>query len=234
MTWTHSKSIDGSALSFTAPALDPAMVSNPSMLEDALAVVELDIGGVWTAVGTPYVLSPGSGTAIGTAEGGAYEFQPSGVGAAVGLTQEWLVLHSGGVVNRRGPTERYIGWQSADFDDSAFSAVDEVDPATDLVITDAKYGEPFGWPDVADTATWVYKNAPGTGGLSLFRFGSFTVTTQQKYLLGFSCDEEAKVYLDGPGYGGVILETSDQETGYTNKNMWGEVLAPAPTTCPRR
>ena len=223
LTWSLSKSIDGSSCSFTASALEPAMVSNPSMLEDALAIVELNVGGVWTAVGTPYVLSPGSGTAIGTAEGAAYEFQPSCVGAAVGLPGEWLVLHSGGIVNRRGPTERYIGWQSASFVDTAWNAATVVTAAS-LTITAAKYGQPNGWPAVAAAASWVYRNAD-EGGLSLFRFGSFTVTTQQKYLIGFSCDEESKVYLDGPGYGGVVLESSDQETGYTIKNVWSGVLA---------
>lgn len=225
LTATHAKTVDGSSVSFSANALEPAMVTDPSMLDDALCVVELDVGGVWTPIGTPYVLAPGSGTVIGAAEGAAREFQPVGVGAAQGLCGEWLVLHSGGVVNRRGPTERYIGWQSLGFTPSMFNAADLVDPA-DLDIFAAKYGEPYAWPTVADLAQWAYRDAShgDPGALTLFIFGEFEVTVRQKYIIGFSCDEEADVFLDGPGQGGIILQTSEQETGYTIKNVWTGVL----------
>lgn len=221
LTATWSKSVDGSAVAFNANMAEAAMVSNPAMCEDALCVVELDVGGTWTPWGTPFVLAPGVGTVIGTSEGAAWELSPVGVGAAVGLCGEWLVLHSGGVVNRRGPHDRYLGWQSASFVDTAWTDLFVVAPSS-LSISAAKYKQPNTWPAVAAAADWVYSSLE----LNLIRVGSFTVSTQRKYVIGFTCDEEAKVYLDGPGWGGIIMETSDQETGYVTETRWAEVLAP--------
>ncbi len=224
LTWTHAKTLDGSSVSFDASPLEAAMVTDPAMLEDALAIVEVDLTGVWTKVATPYVLSPGSGTVVGLGEGGAREHSLTGVGA-LSLAGEWLVLHSGGQVNRRGPVDRYLGWQSTAFVDTGWATPTQVTAAS-LSITAAKYGEPEGWPLIAASANWVYRDVNSEGSLTLFRFGSFTVSTARKYVIGFSCDEEAKVYLDGPGYGGVIIESSEQETGYMIHNEWSGVLQP--------
>lgn len=222
MSWTHGKSMDGSTITFTGSDLEAAYLADPSMLIDALAVIEVDIGSVWTPVGTPYLLPPGQGTVVGEGSELVRENSPTGVGA-LALTAEWLVLHSGGEVNRRGPQQRYIGWQSADFDDSTWTASPVVSTSS-FVITDPKYREPVGWPSVADAADWL--KGDGTDAVVLYRFGSFVVTTARKYIIGFSCDEESKVYLDGPGWGGVIIESSEQETGYMVKNLWSEVLQP--------
>ncbi len=224
---TYSKAWADSSLSFSANLLETDLAANPDMLDEAFVVVELDVGGVWTPITTPYLLAPGEGTVIGPAEGSAPEQSPVAVGALKGLLDELCVLPA--ECDDTSPTlryacgiegNRYLGWMSKDFDDTAFTAVDVYTP----VSTEAKYNEPQGWDSGATAASWIWKDS--TGGLTLFRIGSFTLVDRAVIKFISSADEEHKIYLDGPNMGGVIIDSSANETGYTDKNVWKKRLEP--------
>lgn len=232
-TGMHSKAVDGSSLSFTASALEAAMVADPTMLEDTFAVAELDVAGTWTAFGTPFLLSPGSGTVLGEREGAARDEVPVGVGALQGLLSECVVLPTEADPDsptfRYAPAEQYRGWQSKGYtEDGTWHDADVVTRAS-LASGAAKKGEPSGWED--EDADWVYRDSshglPGdTGGLTLLRFPAFTLAARAKVKIVYAADEESALYVDGPNMGGKILESGDQETGYTNLNVWAKVLEP--------
>jgi hypothetical protein len=82
----------------------------------------------------------------------------------------------------------------------------------------AKYGEPYNWDANADAAEYVFRDAD-EGNLTLGVLGD-TVTLAERTVLKViaTCDEEGKVYVDGPNQGGVILQLGGDETGYTEKN----------------
>lgn len=226
----HSKAWGESALSFTANALEAALASDPDLLEDAFAVVELDIGGVWTPVGTPFLLAPGEGTVLGPSEGSAREHTPVAVGALKGLLDELIVLPN--ECDDDSPTlryacgiegNRYLGWMSKGYtEDGTWNTADVFTPGSG----GAKFGQPENWDANASPAAWVYRNASGEGGLTLLRFGTFTLTQRTVVKFIASADEEMKVYLDGPNMGGVIIDSTANETGYTEKHVWKKRLEP--------
>lgn len=214
LSWSHAKGVDTSDASLSANLLEDDMTA--ALLDDALGIVYVENAlGVMIPVGTPYVLTPSSGTVIGSREGAAAEIVPVGKGALM-LTAEWLVLHHGGVVKRRGGRDMYYGWMSPEFDSSAWETP-EVATRAGLAADAPKKGEPRGWVDTA--ADWIY--LPGST-LILFVAPVFTVATARLYRIAASADEEFKVYLNGE----LIMEESQQETGYTQMRVWNEVLAP--------
>jgi hypothetical protein len=81
----------------------------------------------------------------------------------------------------------------------------------------AKYAEPLNWDANADSAEWVFRDAD-EGGLTLMRFGTFDLADRTVVKFIAACDEEGKLYLDGPNQGGVIIQLGGDETGYTEKN----------------
>jgi hypothetical protein len=100
-------------------------------------------------------------------------------------------------------------------------------PAGNPTAGDAKYGMPEGWPDKARRAQWV--RGDGTGDLTLAYLGSFTVDSlrgksKRKIMIGSSADEEHQLILYADGYGGIVIDESDQETGYTHWQAWAEVV----------
>lgn len=226
----HSKAWGDVVMSFTANALEAALVSDPNLLEDAFAVAQLDVGGVWTSIGQPFLLAPGEGTVVGPSEGAAREYTPVAVGALRGLLDELMVLPN--ECDAGSPTlryacgiegNRYLGWMSKGYTaDATWNNADVYTPTA----AQAKHGQPNGWDRAADSAGWVFRNAPAEGDLTLLRIGTFTLA--QRTLVKFisSADEEHKVYLDGPNMGGVIIDSSSNETGYTEKNVWKKRLEP--------
>jgi hypothetical protein len=80
-----------------------------------------------------------------------------------------------------------------------------------------KYAEPLNWDENAEDAAWVFRNAD-EGALTLGRLTTFTLADRSTVKFIAACDEEAKVFCDGVNQGGVILQLSGDETGYTEKN----------------
>ena len=232
-SWNHSKAVDGSALNFTANHLEPALAADQTMLEEAFVIVEVytNTGTVltpawsWQEWGTPYALAPGTGKVIGPEEGSAKEQTPISVGALQALASECIVLPN--ECDDTSPTMRYacggiemgglrfFGWQSKGYDEGLHPS--SWNPAT--VYTPAsgapKENQPENWDANAASAKWVY--ATGTGGLTLLRIGTFTLTDRATIKFIMAADEGAKLYLDGPNQGGIILESQGDETGYTEK-----------------
>ncbi len=229
-TGSHSKAWGDAALSFTANALEAAVVADPDLLDDAFAVVQLDIGGVWTPISTPYLLAPGDGTVIGPSEGSAREQTSVGVGALKGLLDELVVLPT--EVNETSPTLRYacgiegnkyVGWQSKGYTpDASWNNADVFTPAAG----GPKDKQPKSWDTVAVNAAWVWRSPNTEGSLTLVRFGTFTLATRSVVKFISAADEEHKIYLDGPNMGGVIIDSTANETGYTEKQVWKKRLEP--------
>lgn len=228
----HSKAVDGSALTFTASHLEAALTASQTMLEDAFAVAEFDVGGDWVPFGTPYALAPGTGQVIGEGEGSAKEQSPVCVGALQALLSECLVLPS--ECDDSSPTmryacgiegNRYLGWQSKGYDEATHSGqwhdADVYTPPGGS----AKEDEPTDWDVEAASAEWVWRDA-AEGSLTLFRIGTFTLADRTVVKFISSADEEHKVYLDGPNMGGVIIDSTANETGYTEKQVWKKRLEP--------
>jgi hypothetical protein len=228
----HSKAIDGSGLQFTGDALEDDLAGDTDLLEDAFAVVELNTGTlaspIWTEIGTPYMLSPGSGTVVGS--DGKRSYTPVATSALHGLLDECVVLPT--EVDTDSPTmryacgieqNRYLGWQSKGYQESlhpgTWNDADIFTPSSG----GAKDGKPQGWEDSA--AEWIFRDAD-EGGLTLFRIGTFTLADRTLVKFVSSADEEHKVYLDGPNMGGVIIDGGAQETGYTEINKWKRRLEP--------
>jgi hypothetical protein len=228
-TGLHSKDIESCTLTFTANALETVLQADPSLLDDAFAQPERYIGGSWVQFGTPYMLSPGAGVVYGPNEGAAQEQSPSGVGALVGLAAECPVMpkdpfptsvtfrYAGGIEQNR-----YVGWMSIGYDETGddWHDVDVYDP-TDH----PKENKPKGWPD--DSAKWVYRDPShgDTGGLSLFRFGTFTIDTDKRVHFLSVSDENHKLYLDGPNMGGCIIDFTSDEDGYNDEpGYWSRRL----------
>lgn len=227
-----SKAWEDSALLFTAKATEAAVVADPALLDDAFVITQLDVGGTWTNVGSPYLMAPGQGTVIGADEGAAAEQTPAAVGALHGLLSELVVLP-----NEADPTSpsfryacgriegvRYLGWQSKGFDDTGWHACDHYANA-DLPSTPKK-GQPKGWKDA--TAEWVYRDTShgDSGLLVLVRFPAFTLTDRTTVHFESSADEEHDIFLDGPNMGGKILSGSAQEDGYEDRQHDRYTLEP--------
>jgi hypothetical protein len=221
----HSKAVDGSGLSFTADMLEAAMAADPSMLDDAFAVVELNTGTlaspVWTPIATPFLLAPGSGNVVGSSE--RSDETPVATGALHGLASELIVLPTecdddSPTLRLAGGLEqnRYLGFQAKGYSESLHSGewhdADVYDPTGQ-----PKEDQPEGWDAAAAGAEWVFRDAD-EGGLTVGRVGTFTLSERTTVKFIASCDEEGKVFLDGPNQGGVILQISGDETGYTEKN----------------
>ena len=99
--------------------------------------------------------------------------------------------------------------------------IDSDEITTDGTVTvytgvSAKYGEPANWDTSAESAKFVYRNA-AEGGLTIGRMPTFTLTERTTVKVIGACDEDGKVFLDGPNQGGVILSLSGDETSYTDK-----------------
>jgi hypothetical protein len=227
----HDKDPESSALSFTASRLETILAADPTLLDDAFAVPERYVSGSWVAFGTPYMLAPGSGTIYGTGESAAQEQSPRAIGALIGLAAE-LVLqptepdpdsptyrYAGGVEQNL-----YVGWMSKGYDETGddWHDVDLYDPSGQ-----PKANKPPNWPD--SLAEWVYRDPShgDTGGLSLFRFGTFTLATMTRVHFVSSSDENHKIYLDGPNQGGCIIDFTGDEDGYNDEpGYWSRRLAP--------
>lgn len=229
---SSGKGLDRQVLDFTAHSGEPGY--DPALFDDTLAKVQVDLGAGWVDYGIPYVLRNPSGTVRGDGEGAAKTVQARGVGA-LALLAELPVLQydlaafetaTGKKVNRRGPKQIYFGWQHPAFNSASWAAVTVVTGAS-LADSAPKKGKPDPWGDSA--RNWIY-HSTGTGGLTLLVGGTFTVATARKYLCRASADEEFKVYLFGPGWGGVFLESSAQETGFEDSNENSEVLQPGTYT----
>lgn len=229
-----SKAIDGSALSFTANALEAVLDDDPTVLEDAFAVVEVRHLGDWTEVGTPYMLAPGSGTVSGSDEAKARQHVPVGTGALHGLLSECIVLPT--ACDPDSPTIRqfsrysvdgnvYRGWMSKGFtEDGTWGAPDE----HTISEGDPKYRKPKGWPVLAADAAWI-NDDDGTGGLTLVRWGTVEVDTRRKLQVGYSCDEAGKVYVDGVNAGFCLIDTSTEEDGFKELNVREFMAEPGDT-----
>ncbi len=219
----HSKAIDGDALSFTAAALEAAMVADPDMLEDAFAVPQIDRGS-WQSFGTPYMLAPGSGTVVGASQGAARDVVPVGVGALHGMTAGCIVLPA--ECDPDAPTfsqtagglegNRYYGYQSKDYDPSLHSGTWVAGTIYTPPADSPKEDEPEAWDPGAAEAEWV-GDPEGSGGLLLAMFPEFTLTERTTVKAIVSGDEGPTVFLDGPNTGCVILSQSGAETSYTDK-----------------
>lgn len=223
----HSKAPDGSALTFTANHLEPALAADPTMLEDAFAVAEVNVAGTWTPKGTPYAVAPGTGQVIGAAEGSAVEQSPVSVGALQALASECVVLptecddtsptmrHACGGQELGG--NRFLGWQSKGYSESlhpgTWHDAEIYTPATGS----AKEGQPENWDAEAAAAEFICRTAE-EGGLLLARFDEFTLTERTTVKFIIAGDEGAKLYLDGPNMGGLIVDAPGDETSYTEKS----------------
>lgn len=219
LSCSHRSGIDSSDISFTGKVIEAAIGNDPGLFDDGIAKVYVDRGEGWEAWGPPYVLAPGGGTVIGQAEQAAHEFVPAGKSALM-LTQDMAVLHYGGQVWRRGPRDISYGWQHPAYSGAGFTAPTTVS-ASSLTAREAKYDKPSNWQ--LPNAKWIY-DGDGAGGLTLFRSPTFSVPEQAKYYVMATADEEYKVSLHGPGYGGVILDEQAQEDGFKKMRVWGEVL----------
>lgn len=223
----HSKDIGGSSLSFTADSLETILAATPAVLEDAFAVPEVYRAGVWTAFGTPYALSPGSGTVLGERDS-SRQLSPVATGALNALASEVLVLprdlapasaafrYAGGIEQNR-----YFGWMTDDFNDAVtgWNNADVYDPTGH-----PKAGKPPNWG--YGGGAWVYR-AAAEGGLTLFRFGFFTLATETRVHISSSSDENHKVYLDGPNQGGCVIDFTGDEDGYNDQpGYWSRRLSP--------
>jgi hypothetical protein len=216
---TVSKAIDSSSLEFSANALEAVMADDATVLDDGFAVVELLIDGDWTEVGTPYMLAPGSGTVIGSAEGKAKEWNPVGTGALHGLLSECAVLptdcdpDSSTILDFASVSvdgNVYVGWMSKGYtEDDTWVAATEHHP----VDGDPKFHKPHGWPVEAAAAAWVNAD-DGDGGLTLAHWGSITAASRRMVQVGYTADEGGKVYVDGKNMGLALIDTSAKETGF--------------------
>lgn len=225
-SWHHSKDVDGSSLTFTAPSLDALLASDPTLFDEAYAVPEWYIGGSWVARGTPYMLAQGPGTVFGPDERADEEVVPSGVGALEGLAGQCLVLprdpdptsvtfrYSGGLEQNR-----YLGWMSIGYDETGddWHDVDVYDPTGH-----PKEDKPPGWG--ADSSAWIFRDTD-EGGLTLFRIGTFTIADDTRVHIASSSDENHKVYLDGPNTGCCVIDFFGDEDAYNDEpGYWSRRL----------
>lgn len=219
LSWSQAKDTDGT-VTFSVNAVEAALAADPGLLDDALGMVEMRLTAAdpWVPV-FPFVCQPGSGTIIGPAEAAARDAIPVAKGA-LWLTSEMLVLHEPGVINRRGTKDRFKGWMSPEYDDSAWIVPRNTARST-ITAGLAKYGQPHGWADPG--ADWI--DDPLASG-SLFRSPPFTVTVAELYQVTASADEEYRLFLGEQ----LIIEEKAQETGYTKARVWEEVLPPGTYT----
>lgn len=218
LSWTFGNGIDTADLSAVVSTSEAALAANPDLFDDALAEVLLD----GTAVGTPFLITSDDLTLVGgDEEAAAEQVQVTGKSALMVLG-EWQVTPGEGTWLRRSPSPVYLGWQHPDFDRTSWATATYVTRAS-IATTAPKYNQPDNWENAL--ADWVY-HSTGTGQLTLFYGGSFIVTDRRQYRIASTADEEHRVYLYGPGYGGIVSDESKQETGYTHSRRFDRVLAP--------
>lgn len=215
----HSKAFSDSALTFTGNALEDVLAADQTLLEDAFVVPEVyyEATSSFLPIGTPYLLSPGSGSVIGSREGAAKEQNPVAVGALHGLLDECIVLPTehddeNKTFRRAGGLEqnRYVDFTSKGYSESlhTWHDADIYDPTGQ-----PKAAKPDDWPAAVSAAEWVFRDAD-EGGRTCLRFPTFTLTEDQRVVFVWSSDENGKLVVDGPNQGGAVIDWDADEDGY--------------------
>jgi hypothetical protein len=229
--WLFGAGIDTADLSATVKTAEADLADDPDLFDDALVHVLYD--GV--AAGCPMLVMSDDLAVIGGDDEHDAEAVTLTAKSAVNIASEWQVTPFGGVWLRHSPPVIFFGWQLPGFDDSGWSTPDRVTRAsltpavyddTDgtLISGDPKGGFPHNWE--YDGADWIYRDPShgDTGGLTLFRLGTYPVSGSAAQIrVASTADEEHTIYRMGDGGGGVITSESKQETGYTRSRRFDRV-----------
>lgn len=209
----HSKRFDESTLSFSANQLEGLVASDETALEGAFVVPEVWYGAAWTPFSTPYLLSPGTGRVLPAPR----QHSPVAASALQALLEECIIFPTEtdadhATFRKSGGLERnrYFHFGSKGYQETlhTWHDADVYDPTGH-----PKENKPADFPTVLADAEWVFRDA-AEGGRTCFREPTFTLPEDQRVVFVWSSDENAKVFVDGPNQGGLILEWDADEDGY--------------------
>lgn len=224
LSWTFGNGVDTPDLSATVNTAESALAANADLFDDAMAVVMFSVNGAAAvAAGSPFLVLADDLALIGGDDQKVSNAVSVSAKSALMVLAEWQVTPAEGVFLRRSPRVIYFGWTHPSFDDSAWDSTPTRVTRASVATTAPKYNQPTHWENAL--SDWIYDGDGTAGGLTLIRPGSsWTPSVNQQTRLATTADEEHRVHLYGPGYGGIVNETSKQETGYTHRNDFDRVL----------
>jgi hypothetical protein len=212
----------GGFLSASIDARLPALVADPTMLDDCVikVAVPLTDGGAATEI-----LAYANRARNGTLHSGAGE-QTREIRQAPTIFTAWMqdaILHTeaNDIAQFAAPLDgkRYFGYQSTIYNpattDSALWGTPSTATGKQNATGGDRAGNPDGWPTELGDAYWITRGATNNGNRHLF-IKDVVVPTSCYLTVYFSADETCSVWFAGQR----IVDTSSSETGYQQISTW--------------
>lgn len=220
MSWSDLLGGGGSA-NLSAPLLQSALVTLPTMLENSVVKIALDLtGDPLTLTEIPFgFLGEGGEWSLVGADEDAGKDRALQCRSLFGLLDDIILQPESGWQAFSGD-DRAFGWMSRitahSFDESQWDGTIHATKYKDVGSGADRYHKPKHWPD--KNAAWV--NA-GSKDKQYFRC-RLLLGEDTPVKIFYSSDENGRVYVDSE----LKIKSNSDETGYTKKHHWSGVLGP--------